>query len=47
MKRLPTAPMVGGGSLRQVKFGLSYNTGVLGTDPDLMAAAARTAEDCA
>ena len=46
MKRLPTAPMVGGGSVRQVKFGLSYNTGFLGTDPDLMIAAARTAEDC-
>ena len=45
MKRLPTAPMVGGGSVRQVKFGLSYNTGFLGTDPDLMVAAARTAED--
>ena len=29
-----------------MKFGLSYNTGYLGTDPDLMVAAARHAEDC-
>jgi probable F420-dependent oxidoreductase len=29
-----------------VKFGLSYNTGYLGTDPDLMVAAARHAEAC-
>jgi probable F420-dependent oxidoreductase len=29
-----------------VKFGLSYNTGFLGTDPDLMVAAARHAEAC-
>src|SRR6185437_11083366 len=46
MKRLPTAPMVGGGSVRQVKLGLSYNTGFLGNDPDLMVAAARHAEAC-
>lgn len=38
--------MVRGGSVRQVKFGLSYNTGFLGNDPDLMAAAARHAEAC-
>jgi probable F420-dependent oxidoreductase len=38
--------MVRGGSVRQVKFGLSYNTGFLGNDPDLMVAAARHAEAC-
>ena len=27
-------------------FGLSYNTGVYGTDPDQMIAAARHAEQC-
>jgi probable F420-dependent oxidoreductase len=29
-----------------MKFGLSYNTGFLGTDPDLLVAAARHAEAC-
>ena len=29
-----------------MKFGLSYNTGFLGSDPDLMVAAARHAEAC-
>jgi len=29
-----------------VKFGISYNTGVYGLDPDNMAAVARHAEDC-
>ncbi len=29
-----------------VKFGLAYNTAYYGADPDLMAAAARHAEEC-
>ena len=29
-----------------VKFGLGYNTGFLGTDPDQLIAVARHAEDC-
>jgi hypothetical protein len=29
-----------------MKFGLSYNTGLYGTDPDQMLAVARHAEQC-
>jgi hypothetical protein len=29
-----------------VKFGVMYNTGVYGVDPDAMIAVARYAEDC-
>jgi alkanesulfonate monooxygenase SsuD/methylene tetrahydromethanopterin reductase-like flavin-dependent oxidoreductase (luciferase family) len=29
-----------------LRFGLAYNTAYYGTDPDLMAAAARHAEEC-
>jgi probable F420-dependent oxidoreductase len=41
--RAPSATQQGGDDL---KFGLAYNTAYYGADPDLMAAAARHAEDC-